>query len=235
MHAAPGLPLRIRCNPSAERTVSFLRELKSQANALQSRQSEQGEHLERRAAETETSCRAVLHYLEDLAKQLNVIAPAAPKMSVDGKTPWPAMKLTNFRVDARRKKLRDREVFDYIAMGWHIVPQVGDPVGGSVSVNFPPELERVETRLAQGMVKHERIEIRHPQKNTLQAFRYDYITETRGNVTVTPDHDSATLAFRLLNLSGFGLAHTSWPAAQVKPDVLDELAKLIVSQPSRFA
>lgn len=215
--------------------MSFLRELKSQASALQSRKGEQDEHLERHAAETETACRAVLHYFEDLAKQLNVIAPAAPKMSLDGKTAWPAMKLVNFRVDARRKKLRDREVFDYVAMGWHVVPQVGEPVGGTVSVNFPPDLERVEARLAQGMVKHERIEIRHPQKNTLQAFRYDYVTETRGNVTVTPDHDRATLAFRLLNLRGFELANVNWPAVQLKSDTLDELAKMIVSQPSRFA
>lgn len=214
--------------------MSFLRELKSQANALQTQKSEQGEHLERHATETETACRAVLQYFEDLAKHLNVIAPAAPKMTLDGKTPWPAMKLINFRVDARRKKLRDREVFDYVAMGWHAVPQIGDPIGGTVTVNFPPDLERVESRLAQGMVKHERTEIRHPQKNTLQAFRYDYITETRGNVTVTPDHDVATLSFRLLNLSGFGLANVSWPAAQIKADALDELAKLIVSQPSRF-
>ena len=40
-----------------------------------------------------------------------------------------------------------------------------------------------------GPVKHERKELRHPEKNTLQAIRFDYVTETRGNV-VTPDHDS---------------------------------------------
>lgn len=214
--------------------MSFLRELKSQANALQARQSEQGEHLDRHTAETEAACRTVLQYFEDLARQLNVIAPAAPKLSLDGKTAWPAMKLTNFRVDARRKRLRDRDVYDYVAMAWQIVPQVGDPVGGSVSVNFPPDLERVESRLAAGLVKHERSEVRHPEKNTLLAFRYDYVTETRGNVTVTPDHDKAQLAFRLLNLRGFEVANVNWPAAQIKADVLDELAKMIVSQPSRF-
>src|SRR5437016_4613617 len=130
--------------------------------------------------------------------------------------------------------LRNREIFDWIGIGWRVVPQVGQPVGGTVRVNFPPDLQRVESRLAMGPVKHERKELRHPEKNVLQALQFDYITETRGNILVTPDHDTATIAFRLVNAAGFGIVNTSWPAVQLKQDVLDELAKLIVSQPHRF-
>jgi hypothetical protein len=215
--------------------VSFLNQLKSQASALQSQQHTAQQNLAAHTAQAENACKTVWHYLSDLAQQLNVIAPAGPRFTLDGKTPWPAMKLTGFRVDARKKKLRDQEVFDYVAMGWQIVPQTGAPVGGTVSVNFPPDLQRVETRLAFGGVKHERKEVRHPEKNTLLAIRFDYLTEARGNVTVTPDHDQGTLAFRLANANGFDIVNTTWPAAQVHGDVLDELAKLIVAQSSRFA
>lgn len=215
--------------------MSFLNQLKSQASALQSQQGQQQHDLGQKFAETESACNITLQYLEDVGRQLNVIGPAAPSLSLDGKTPWPAMKLVSFRVDARKKTMRNREVFDYVAMGWQIVPQVGQPVGGSVSVNFPPDLERVESRLAMGLIKHERQELRHAEKHTLQAIRFDYVTETRGNVTVTPDHDKGTVAFRLLNLNGFGVVNTSWPANQIKTGILDELAKMIVSQPSRFA
>jgi hypothetical protein len=38
-----------------------------------------------------------------------------------------------------------------------------------------------------------------------------------------------------LNVSGFAVFDTTLPAAQIRTDVLDELAKLIVSEPSRFA
>lgn len=214
--------------------MSFLNQLKSQAKALQSQQTQEQADLEQHTAQTEATCQYALPYLQDLARQLNVIVPAAPRFSLDGKTPWPAMKLVEFRVDSRKKTLRNREVFDYIAMGWKIVPQVGDPVGGTVRVNFPPDLQRVESRLALGSVKHERKELRHPEKNTLQAIQFDYLTETRGNVVLTPDHDKAVLAFRLVNTSGFDVVNTNWPAAQVKADVLDELAKLVVSQPNRF-
>ena len=85
-----------------------------------------------------------------------------------------------------------------------------------------------------GPVKHERKELRHPEKNTLQAIRFDYVTETRGSVVVTPDHDKAVLAFRLLNASGFEILNTTWPAPRIKTELLDELAKLIVGEPNRF-
>ena len=214
--------------------MSFLNQLKSQANALQNQQSQTQADLETNAAQTEEACRFALPYLQDLARHLNIITPKAARFTLDGKMPWPAMKLVEFRVDSRKKVLRNREVFDYFAMGWRVVPQIGEPIGGAVTVKFPPDLQRVESRLMMGPVKHERKEIRHPEKNTLQAIQFDYVTETRGNVVVTPDHDKAELAFRFMNASGFGITNTAWPAAKIKADVLDELAKLLVGEASRF-
>jgi hypothetical protein len=215
--------------------VSFLDELRSQAKALQTQQGALQLNLEENTAQAEAACQGALAYLQDLARHLNVIGPAAGQFSLDGKTPWPAMKLTDFRVDWRKKMLRNREVFDYLAMGWRVLPRMGAPVGGAVTVNFPPDLQRVEARLAMGPVRHDRKELRHPEKNTLQAIQFDYTTETRGNVVITADHDHAVLAFRLLNTAGFGIVNASWPAAKVRNDVLDELAKLIVCEPNRFA
>ncbi len=215
--------------------MSFLDQLKSQASALQQQQHGQIQNFQANTALTETACQRAWSYLSDLARQLSVIEPPGPKFTLDGKTPWPAMKLTHFRADSRKKKLRDKEVFDYLAVGWQIVPQFGLPVGGSVSANFPPDLQRIEKRLAAGSVKHERIEVRHPEKNSLLALRFDYITEARGSVTVTADHDNARLAFRVANASGFEIITTDWAAGQVQTSTLDELAKMMVAQPHRFA
>ncbi|MDO8278998.1 MAG: hypothetical protein Q8K31_06045 [Burkholderiaceae bacterium] len=215
--------------------MSFLNQLKSQASALQGAQSAQSQDLEINAARAEAACKTIWLYFSELARQLNIIAPAGPRFTLDGKKPWPAMKLVNFRVDARKKTLRNnKEGYDHIAMGWQIVPQVGAPVGGTVSANFPPELQRIESRLALGGVKHERREVRHPEKNTLLELRFDYLTESRGNVMATPDHDKAIIAFRLANANGFELINTSYPAAQITTELLDELAKLLVAQPTRF-
>ncbi|MBI2769554.1 MAG: hypothetical protein HYX47_08020 [Burkholderiales bacterium] len=214
--------------------MSFLDQLKSQANSLQSRQGEQQQGLLASTQQTEMACNMVSQYLKDLVRQLNVIEPDGPALALDSKVPWPPMKLTAFQADSRKKTLRDREVFDYIAIGWRILPRAGAPVTGSVSANFLPDLQRLEARLAAGWVQHERHEQRHPEKNTLQLVRFDYTTESRGNVRVTPDHDKGMLAVRLANLSGLEIQNTMLPVSQVQTATLDELAKLIVGQPSRF-
>lgn len=214
--------------------MSFLNQLKSQATALQSQQVADGALLEANRAKTELASKTVWLYVADLAKQLNVIAPDGPRLSVDGKTHWPAMKLCAFRPDSRKKMLRDKEVFDTIAMGWDIVVRDGTAPSGSVSVNFPPDLERVEKRIAAGSVKHERKEIRHPEKNSLQAIRFDYVMQARGNLTVTADHDKAQLRFRVANASGFEVLQTVVAAERISSELLDELAKMIVGQPNQF-
>lgn len=214
--------------------MSFLNQLKSQASALQQQQDANIERLEANSKATEAACRTAWLYVSELAKQLNVIAPAGPTLSLDGKTPWPTMKLMGFVADTRKKKLRDQEVFDYLSLGWRIVPAMGQPVGGMVSANFPPDLHRIESRIAAGNVQHERVNVRHPEKNTLKEIRFDYVTESRGGVTILADHDEARLNFRLGCLSGFQVINTSYAANQIQGPLLDELAKLIVGERSNF-
>ncbi len=214
--------------------MSFLDQLKSQASAVQSEQSAQQTHNEANVKLAEAASKTVWLYVTELAKQLNVIQPAAPPLSLDGKTIWPAMKLVDFRVDARKKKLRDKEVFDYVVMAWRIVPRDGAPVAASVSANFPPDLQRIESRLAAGLVQHERVNVRHPEKHTLQAIRFDHSTEARGSITITPDHLDAKMAFRIASAKGFAIVDASYPASRVQTGLLDELAKLIVGQANSF-
>lgn len=215
--------------------MSFLNQLRSQAQALQNERSAQDQRLGERTAQTEQACRLLWSYLQDLAQQLAVIQPAGPALSLDGRTPWPPMKLMDFRVDARRKTLRGREVFDYVGMGWQVVPQAGGQVTGTVRVNFPTDMRRVEDRLALGPVKHERTEIRDPERSSvLQEVRYDYVAHARGSVVATADHEQARLHFRLVNTSGFEAVQIEVPAARIGHDLLDELAKRIVGQASLF-
>ena len=214
--------------------MSFLNQLKSQAKALQGEQDAQQHDLALNTAQTEAAAVRAWLYLQDLAKQLNVIAPDGPSLSLDGKTPWPAMRLSGFRADSRMKRLRQQDVHDHLGMWWRILPVSGQAVAGEISVNFPPDLERVESRLAAGQVRHERKEIRHAEKNSLLAIRFEYMTESRGTLTLTPDHDKAQIAFRIANARGFEVVSVTKPAADVTPALLDEMAKLVIGQPNRF-
>lgn len=214
--------------------MSFLSQLKSQASEVKSQREQQIQDVEANTRATEIACQEAWRYLQELAPQLNVLMPAGPVLSLDGKTVWPTMQLVGFRADARKKTLRNREVFDYIAMGWNLQPKPGGNRSGVVTVNFPPDLQRVEANLRAASVPHERQDVRHPEKNTLQAYRFEYQMEARAYVTITPEHDQGTVAFRLVTVSGFGVQDVVWPAAQVTVGLMDELAKLLLQQPSRF-
>ncbi len=214
--------------------MSFLNQLKSQANAVQTSQSMQGTQAEANTLATEMAAKTAWLYLVDLARQLNVIQPAGPKISLDGKTPWPTLQLGNFTSDSRKKTLRNKEVFDTLSIGWTLAPTPGQISKGSVSADFPPELNRIESRLAAGRVPHERVNVRHPVKNTLQAIRFDYELRVHSGVTVSCEHDVGQFSFRLANLTGLEILNKTYPANQINSGLLDELAKLICGQPSQF-
>lgn len=215
--------------------MSFLNQLKTQATALRKQRQEADQTLDAFHGLTEKASEFIRSYLDDLAQQLSVLEPDAPTFTLDGKTPWPPMKLVEFRVDARRKLLRDREVLDYIAMGWRVVPRAGGVTTGSVSANFPTDMKRIEDRLALGPVKHQRLEVRLPESSLLQEVRYEYETCTRGSVVATADHERGQVHFRLMNTQGFEVVQTTWPVARINHDTMDELARRIVGQPSVFA
>jgi hypothetical protein len=215
--------------------MSFLNELKSQAQSLQDQQ--QGDHqsVAANTEVTEIACKVANKYLQDLCSQLNVITPPAHgSYSLDGKAQWPALKLSGFRCDARKKMLRSKEVFDYVAVGWNLTPTTGQIAHHSLTVNFPPELERVQLRLSTGQIRHERKDIRHPETNKLQAYVFAYDTASSGSITLTPEHDVGQIAFRVCNVGGFQVLSTRYPANQVNQALLDELAKHLVGQSSRF-
>jgi len=218
--------------------MSFLSELKRQANALQGLQQGAERDLAASTQACETACRMALAYLQDLCAQLNVIGPpAAGAYSLDGKAPFApgaALAQRNFRCDARRKMLRNAEACDYIGVGWDLLPASGPVATHRVTVNFPPELQRVTERLAVGQIAHERQEQRHPQTNKLLAYVFAYQGASRAFVTLTPDHDAGQIAFRLSNVGGFGVQSAVYSAAQVTPALMDELAKKLLGQPSRF-
>lgn len=214
--------------------MGFLDQLKNQASALQTQQAAQHHDSAANTAACETASRVVARYLSDLAQQLAVIQPAGPAFSLDGKTPWPSMKLTGFRSDARKKMLDSREVHDQIAIAWDIVPAIGGRLPGAVKVNFPPDLERVQNRLAWAQIKHERKDLRHPETNKLLAYEFVYECQARASVMVEPDHVQGRMNFRLANVTGFDIVKTTYPAAAVNQSLLDELAKLVVGEPSRF-
>jgi hypothetical protein len=216
--------------------MSFLSELKNQAHHLREQQAGVQQDLAGVTKLTEAVCANAWRYLQDLSAQLNVIKPPAPgRYSLDGKSSFPQLQMLNFRSDARKKMHRGQEMYDYIGMGWDVLPATGQVAVHSVAVNFPPDLERVTKRLSIGQINHDRKEQRHPETNKLQAYIFEYQTHIRGSVVITPDQDTGQLALRIANVGEFEILNLTCPAAQLTTGLLDELAKKLVGQPHAFA
>ena len=174
--------------------MSFLNELANQASNLRQQQAGLAQDLTAVTLATENACITAWKYLQDLCTQLNVIKPsAAGRYSLDGKAQFPQLQMQNFRCDARKKMHRGKEMFDYIGASWDLLPATGQVATHSITVNFPPDLERVTKRLSFGQVQHERKDIRHPETNKLQAYTFEYTTQTRGSVVLTPDQDTGQI------------------------------------------
>ncbi len=218
--------------------MNFLSEIKARAHAAQAAKTvaltQAQIDAERCIDTTEAACQRAWVYLSDMAKHLNILTPEGPKFSVDGKTPWPTMKLVEFRADSRKKTLAKREIFESIGIGWDIVPMQGQPVTARISVNFLPELQKVEARLKAGNIQHERFQVRHPEKQSVQAITFEYRTFARGSISITPNHEQGTMTFRFGNISGLAVQTGTWPSDTITTGFLDELAKLLLSQPSRL-
>lgn len=215
--------------------MSFLNQLKSQAQSLSTEKAQTREEIEANTVQTELACKTAWTYISELAKHLNVLVPPAPVFALDKGAVWPAMKLHNFRADSRKKMLRDREVYDTISMGWTISPMVGAATLASVDVDFVHALERVEKNLSSGGVKFERKDMVIGQdKKPRKVIRFEYTTQANGFITITTDHDHGKLNFRLANTSGFGITNIAWASERIQPALLDEMAKMIVSQPHQF-
>jgi hypothetical protein len=80
-----------------------------------------------------------------------------------------SLKCKTFGAMPAKKMHRGKEMFDYIGASWDLLPATGQVATHSITVNFPPDLERVTKRLSFGQVQHDRKDIRHPETTPKQT------------------------------------------------------------------
>jgi len=211
--------------------VSFLDDLQRKAAALQAQQTTDSAALARNAALADAACKAALNYFMTLAAQLNVLKPVCPnRFSLDRKHHFDGLRLAEFRVDSRRKMLRNEEVFDHLVLHWQL--KSGQKL--EIVKDFLPDIERIEPRLRQSGAQVETESVRDPDTGRLQCVRYTLVADFFASVRITPQHDTARVQFAINNLDGFEKLNFELPATEVGSKRLDELARWLVGQPHAF-
>ena len=211
--------------------MGFLDDLKRQADAAKARETTDFGALERNAALAEAACNSVFKYLASLAQQLNVLLPTSKaSYRLEKRHVFEGMKMVDFRADTRKKRNRGHEAFEFIVLRYQL--RSGQRL--SLTKNFLPDIELLESRLRQSGAPKRDEAIKNPDTGKLTEMRYEIIADFNASVHVTPDHDTARLRFELINLDGFETVHVEFPAFEIGNARLDELARWIMGEPNNF-
>ena len=211
--------------------MSFLDDLQRQAAALKAQQNNDSAALARNTSLTEVACKTALNYFMTLASQLEVLRPVSPtRFALDRKHVFEGLKLSDFKVDSRRKMLRNDEVFDHLVLHWRLL--TGRKM--QIDKDFLPDIQKIEPRLRQSGAQVEAEALRHPDNGRLQGMRYSFTADFVGNVRITPQHNTARLQFQLNNLDSFEAVSFELPAIELGSKRLDELARWLTGHPHTF-
>lgn len=211
--------------------MGFLDDLKRQADAQRSQQRLDTGSLERNAALADSACRTAFTYFNTLAQQLEVLRPVAVRrFTLDRRHGFDALPLTEFRVDARRKTLRQAEVYDHVVLNWRL--RSGQRL--AIVKDFLPDIQQLEARLRQGGAHVRSDAVRNPDNGKLIEMRYDIEADFHAGVRLTPDHDHGRIGVLVNNVDGFESLSFELPAFELGSARLDELARWLVGQPHRF-
>lgn len=216
--------------------MSFLDQLKQQAQARQAQDRKDHAEIERRLGLTEAACAAVWRYLNDLGRQLDVLQPVSrQRYLLDARCVVEGLPLVDFVGDIRKQRvqlgpLAERDLVHHVVL--RATLRGGREV--ELSKDFPPEIEKLEARLAQAGIQCLGERLRDPETGNFRAMQYRFTPDIAVAVRVTPLHEEGQLRFEVQNLDGLSTVTASFPAFEVTTARLDELAKWWVGEPHRF-
>lgn len=233
MNAAHGAAISSPASTGSRtrREVGFLDDLKRQADAIKSGQTTDLAAAERNALLTEAACKTVFTYFDTLIRQLEVLKPVSKtRYALERRTVFEHLPMVDLKIDARRRKLRGNDVYEYIALHGRL----RDGRKLAFTKDFLPDIEKIDAKLRQAGAPVHAQAVRNPDNNKLQEMRYEMAVDFAFGVTVTPEHDSASLLFKVMNLDGFETITLDFSALEVGSTRLDELAKWLLGEPHQF-
>lgn len=225
--AVPGAPA-----PNAA-TSSLLADLAGEAQRIRAHnaQMQRGERAARTEAEQALAGRMLLvrDYFTQLAGQLNVIKPQVVRdypllgLGVLRGLAWQASDVNTRNRGAEAPDQLVRVSLSYLLRGQALMRCERDSQAA----------ESLRVALREHGLRFEEQPARD-EFNRLRAQVFDVAPEVRGRVELNADYRTMTLRLTLQNVERFGLVDYQPPAEDNGTEWLDELARLMLGQPSRF-
>ena len=211
--------------------MGLLDDLKRQADTLRTQTSAKHAAREDNVRVVEEGMHRAFFYILELFKQLSVLQPVNPLVySLQGIGDIRDLRYADSFIDARKKKIGDRDVYDYMDfwIKW------SSPASLTVERDMPPAIAKVRDLLWGSNIKFTEEEVRNAQRSLVKVvFKIPAALST--DFTLRADHDNRKLLFYGKNVLRLGKDDFAVPADDFSEATVEELAKLVLGQPSEFS
>jgi hypothetical protein len=225
---------RVASAPGVPAASSLLADLAGEAQRIRAHnaQMQRGERAVRTEAEQQLAGRLlrVRDYLIQLASQLNVIKPQIARdypllgLGVLRGLAWQASDVNTRNRGAESPDQLARVSLAYLLRGQALMRCEREPqAAGALRIALREHGLRFEEQAARD------------EQGRLRMQVFDIAPEVRGRVELIADYPHLALRLTLQNVERFGVVDYQPPSEDHGTEWLDELAKLILGQPSRFA
>jgi hypothetical protein len=210
--------------------MGLLDDLKRQADALKQTQAEDQQRVSENAEAIEAALSKCFKYLDDAAKQLQVLQPRSSRaFALEGVGTFDSLTMTEFFVDFRKKTRGGSEHFDYVLFRYKYVGE------GTIVTkkDTPQSVERCNDLLWRFNLKYESDPIRNERGHTVASI-YRIPRVIVANVRIEGNDMSGRITFELKNVERFDAMKFAFDASEVNDALLEELTKVFLGQPSQF-
>jgi hypothetical protein len=210
--------------------MGLLDDLKRQADMVRTHDSLQRSNLQENVRVVDEAMHRTFLYLLELFKQLEVLKPANPiAYYLEGVGPLKDLKYGGAFIDPRKKKFAERDVYDY--MDFYV--KWAAPTSMVVERDMPHTIKKVKDMLWKFNIKFTEAETKS-SFGSISKVKFTIPAAVTVNFTLTADIEGRKLLFSSKNALELGLEDFVVPADELSDAVLEELAKLLIGQPSNF-
>jgi hypothetical protein len=207
--------------------MGLLDDLKKQADMVTSQQIFQQGMLMESVKLVDSKMNQTFIYLNDLLKQLAVIKPTnSLAYSIPGVADFQNLGFTESFCDYRKKKIGDKDHYDSIGMfiKW------SSPASLTIERDMPATIQKVRDALWSYNMKFTEEEIK--KGGNFQKLKFIVPAAVTMDLTITADHENARLLAKGKNIFRLGADELRIPAPEVNDELLEEVAKTLIGQPS---
>jgi len=210
--------------------MGLLDDRKRQADMVRTHDSLQRSNLQENVRVVDEAMHRAFLYLLELFKQLEVLKPANPTAyRIEGVGTLKDLKYAGAFVDPRKKKLADRDVYDY--MDFYV--KWAAPASMVIERDMPHTIKKVKDMLWMFNIKFTELETK-TSYGTISKVQFTIPSAVTVNFTLKADIEGRRLLFYGKNALQLGIDDFAVPADELSEQVREELARMLIGQHNNF-